>query len=95
MSLVLTYAPKEDESGMGYYRRLAADNAAFQLARPGKYGGCRTQSSSFAHALGRCGSQPWPGTSMGGIRPAAGRPLSRMGASASRARRFGLPRMPG
>jgi hypothetical protein len=29
MSLVLTYAPKDDESGMGYYRRLAADNALF------------------------------------------------------------------
>ncbi|WP_250519863.1 TniQ family protein [Caballeronia sp. NCTM1] len=29
MSLVLTYAPKADESGMGYYRRLAADNALF------------------------------------------------------------------
>ena len=27
MSLVLTYAPKDDESGMGYYRRLAANNA--------------------------------------------------------------------
>ncbi|MCZ2900949.1 TniQ family protein [Burkholderia thailandensis] len=26
MSLVLTYAPREDESGFGYYRRLAADN---------------------------------------------------------------------
>jgi len=30
MSLVLTYAPKDDESGMGYYRRLAADNALFK-----------------------------------------------------------------
>ncbi|MBN3759889.1 TniQ family protein [Burkholderia sp. Ac-20365] len=29
MSLALTYAPKDDESGMGYYRRLAADNALF------------------------------------------------------------------
>lgn len=29
MSLILTYAPKDDESGMGYYRRLAADNALF------------------------------------------------------------------
>ncbi len=29
MSLVLTYAPRDDESGMGYYRRLAADNALF------------------------------------------------------------------
>ena len=29
MSLVLTYAPKDDDSGMGYYRRLAADNALF------------------------------------------------------------------
>jgi hypothetical protein len=29
MSLVVTYAPKDDESGMGYYRRLAADNALF------------------------------------------------------------------
>lgn len=29
MSLVLTYAPKDDESGMGYYRRLAAGNALF------------------------------------------------------------------
>ncbi len=30
MSLVLTFAPKDDESGMGYYRRLAADNALFK-----------------------------------------------------------------
>jgi hypothetical protein len=29
MSLVLTYAPRDDESGMGYYRRVAADNALF------------------------------------------------------------------
>jgi len=29
MSLVVTYAPRDDESGMGYYRRLAADNALF------------------------------------------------------------------
>lgn len=29
MSLVITYSPKDDESGMGYYRRLAADNALF------------------------------------------------------------------
>lgn len=29
MSLILTYAPRDDESGMGYYRRLAADNALF------------------------------------------------------------------
>ncbi|MBS1187839.1 MAG: hypothetical protein H6R04_1857 [Burkholderiaceae bacterium] len=29
MSLVITYAPRDDESGMGYYRRLSADNALF------------------------------------------------------------------
>ena len=29
MSLILTYAPRDDESGMGSYRRLAADNALF------------------------------------------------------------------
>lgn len=29
MSLILTYAPRDDESGMGYYRRLSADNALF------------------------------------------------------------------
>ncbi|MCC8402007.1 TniQ family protein [Paraburkholderia sp. MMS20-SJTN17] len=29
MTLVLTYAPRDDESGLGYYRRLAADNALF------------------------------------------------------------------
>ncbi|MGF6902585.1 TniQ family protein [Paraburkholderia sp. GAS348] len=29
MSLVLTYTPRDDESGMGYHRRLAADNALF------------------------------------------------------------------
>src|SRR5450830_814478 len=29
MSLILTYAPLDDESGMGYYRRLSADNALF------------------------------------------------------------------
>ncbi|ANJ70980.1 TniQ family protein [Ralstonia insidiosa] len=29
MSLVLANAPRNDESGMGYYRRLAADNALF------------------------------------------------------------------
>lgn len=26
MSLLVTYAPRDDESGLGYYRRLAADN---------------------------------------------------------------------
>lgn len=29
MSLIITYAPRDDESGMGYYRRLSADNALF------------------------------------------------------------------
>jgi hypothetical protein len=29
MSLILTYAPHDDESGIGYYRRLSADNALF------------------------------------------------------------------
>lgn len=29
MSLIVTYAPKDDESGIGYYRRLTADNALF------------------------------------------------------------------
>jgi hypothetical protein len=29
MSLVRTYAPKDDESGMGFYRRLSADNGLF------------------------------------------------------------------
>jgi hypothetical protein len=29
MSLVLTYAPRDDESGLGFYRRLAAANALF------------------------------------------------------------------
>lgn len=29
MSLVITYAPRNDEDGFGYYRRLAADNAFF------------------------------------------------------------------
>jgi hypothetical protein len=29
MSLILTYAPRDDESGMGYYRRLSVDNALF------------------------------------------------------------------
>lgn len=29
MSLILTYAPRDDESGIGYYRRLSADNALF------------------------------------------------------------------
>lgn len=29
MSLILTYAPRDDESAMGYYRRLSADNALF------------------------------------------------------------------
>jgi hypothetical protein len=29
MSLILTYAPRDDESGMGYFRRLSADNALF------------------------------------------------------------------
>ena len=26
MSLLVTYAPRQDESGLGYYRRLATDN---------------------------------------------------------------------
>lgn len=29
MSLILTYAPRDDESGMGYYRHVCADNALF------------------------------------------------------------------
>jgi len=29
MSLIVTYAPRENEAGMGYYRRLSADNALF------------------------------------------------------------------
>jgi len=29
MSLVITHAPKDDESGMGHYRRLSADNALY------------------------------------------------------------------
>jgi hypothetical protein len=29
MSLIFTYAPRDDESGMGFYRRLSADNALF------------------------------------------------------------------
>jgi hypothetical protein len=29
MSLILTYAPRDDESGIGYFRRLSADNALF------------------------------------------------------------------
>ena len=29
MSLILTYPPQDDESGLGYYRRLSADNALF------------------------------------------------------------------
>lgn len=29
MSLIVTSAPRDDESGMGYYRRLSADNALF------------------------------------------------------------------
>lgn len=29
MSLIITYAPRNDESGMGYYRRLSADNSLF------------------------------------------------------------------
>lgn len=29
MGLIITYPPHNDESGMGYYRRLSADNALF------------------------------------------------------------------
>lgn len=29
MSLLITHAPREDESGMGYYRRLSAENGIF------------------------------------------------------------------
>lgn len=29
MGLIITHAPHDDESGMGYYRRLSADNALF------------------------------------------------------------------
>lgn len=29
MGLIITYPPHEDESGMGYYRRLSTDNALF------------------------------------------------------------------
>lgn len=29
MSLIITYAPRNDESGLGYFRRLSADNSLF------------------------------------------------------------------
>lgn len=51
MSLVVTYAPHEDESGFGYYRRLAADNVLSDWRELAGFAGVqRSRSALLAHA---------------------------------------------
>ncbi len=51
MSLVVTYAPREDESGFGYYRSLTADNVLSNWRElAGIAGVQRTRSALLAHA---------------------------------------------
>ncbi|CAG2159418.1 TniQ family protein [Cupriavidus numazuensis] len=51
MSLVLTYAPQDDESGLGYYRRLAADNLLSNWRElAGLAGVQRSRSALLGHA---------------------------------------------
>ncbi|MGT2506883.1 TniQ family protein [Cupriavidus basilensis] len=51
MSLVLTYAPQDDESGLGYYRRLAADNILSNWREvAGLAGVQRNRSALLGHA---------------------------------------------
>ncbi|WP_341313745.1 TniQ family protein [Paraburkholderia sp. IMGN_8] len=59
MSLILTYAPRDDESGMGYYRRLCADNALFSWRDPANAAGVErnrrallTRTEDVARKLG-------------------------------------------
>lgn len=59
MALIITYAPHEDESGLGYFRRLAADNKFFNWrelvgsAGVGRHRrALRTQTADVAAALG-------------------------------------------
>lgn len=54
MALLRSYAPHNDESGLGYYRRLAADNALWgwrELARMGQVSPYRTALLSGDHGL--------------------------------------------
>lgn len=51
MSLVVTYAPQDDESGLGYYRRLAADNVLSNWRElAGLAGVQRNRSTLLMHA---------------------------------------------
>ncbi|WP_186223236.1 hypothetical protein [Burkholderia gladioli] len=51
MSLVVTYAPREDESGFGYYRSLTADNVLSNWRELAAMAGVqRTRSALLAHA---------------------------------------------
>ncbi|MGF6550721.1 TniQ family protein [Paraburkholderia youngii] len=51
MSLVVTYAPRDDESGFGYYRRLAADNVLSNWRElAGLVGVQRNRSALMGHA---------------------------------------------
>ena len=51
MSLVVTYAPHEDESGFGYYRRLSADNVLSDWRELAGFAGVqRSRSALLGHA---------------------------------------------
>ncbi|CAB3752466.1 TniQ family protein [Paraburkholderia humisilvae] len=51
MSLLITYAPRDDESGHGYYRRLAADNVLSSWRElAGLAGVQRNRSALLGHA---------------------------------------------
>lgn len=59
MGLIITHAPHDDESGLGYYRRLSADNALFGWRNLTAAAGVEcnrsallTRSDDVAHNLG-------------------------------------------
>ena len=59
MGLIITYPPNHDESGMGYYRRLSADNALFGWRNLAGTAGVErqrralmTRTGEVAHSLG-------------------------------------------
>lgn len=62
MSLMVTYAPHKDESGLGYYRRLAADNLLSGWGELTKLAGVRRSRGALMeqaeHVAGLLGLEP-------------------------------------
>lgn len=56
MSLIITYAPRDDESGIGYYRRLAADNAFFSWRHLTDTAGVDRSRSALLMSVGEVAS---------------------------------------